>query len=704
MANPVNFNFKWAHSDNGYTPFTKLRDDIHKTDKTENGMKVLTIPMANISMNGYYKVECGAYAGFTNTVSVTVLVRPSAPAFIGLQDIDECKECIVGYDKGSIEVYCKTSGGTPPNNVTVTVGDKQINALQYNTSVYTARITLDNRYHNRTVTCSVMNSALISPLITTAKVYVIKPPAKVVLSTPSYLKEGSLVNITCQSQSSRPSPIVYLTISGINVSSADVNTIPSFNKETLLYNTATTLTTFKREWNGKDIICCSYNKWYRQPRYCSKPEQVNFLLRPSAPAFTDLQDIDECKECIVGSDKENIEVHCKTSGGTPPVDVKMTVGDKQINALQLKTSVYTARITLDNRYHNRTVTCAVMNSALISPLMTTAKVYVIKPPAKVVLSTPSYLKEGSLVNIIYQSQSSRPSPIVYLTISGINVLSADVNTIPSFNKETLLNNNATTLTTFKREWNGKDIICCSYNKWYRQPRYCSKPEQVNFLFPPSDIKLEINFDSLDPLRMYAVCTLNNSNPACTVNFTTADRIICSERNSSNIRLPNGAWKTKYFVRLDVNKEDDGKDVTCAAVCTHFQDLELRDTKTMKVPHGKEISVAAGAIVAIVIGSIIAGVLIGVVFTWVVLNRKRKVKGLKKQNQHQPKSVSRQTELNVSSPLPNTYEQLQTRTDTESRMTYDSLDTSANSSTVLDRQPQYESLEHNAEASHTYNRS
>jgi hypothetical protein len=72
-ANPVNFTLEWAHSDTGYSPFTKFEGDIYTTDKTENGMILLTIPMANISMNGYYKVKCGGNAGFTNTVSVTVL-------------------------------------------------------------------------------------------------------------------------------------------------------------------------------------------------------------------------------------------------------------------------------------------------------------------------------------------------------------------------------------------------------------------------------------------------------------------------------------------------------------------------------------------------------------------------------------------------------------------------------------------------------
>jgi hypothetical protein len=103
-----------------------------------------------------------------------VLVPPSAPEFVGLRDIDDCKKCIVGSDKENIQVQCNTSGGTPPPHVTATVGDQSFQALQYNdTSFYIAFITLADSYHNITITCSVMNDALSSPLITTAKVYVI---------------------------------------------------------------------------------------------------------------------------------------------------------------------------------------------------------------------------------------------------------------------------------------------------------------------------------------------------------------------------------------------------------------------------------------------------------------------------------------------------------------------------------------------------
>jgi hypothetical protein len=102
-------------------------------------------------------------------------VSPSDPEFVSLKDTDACKKCIVGSDKDTFEVYCKTSGGTPLVDVNVAVGDESFKALQSDVdpSVYIAFINLANHHHNATITCSVMNGALISPLITSAKVYVI---------------------------------------------------------------------------------------------------------------------------------------------------------------------------------------------------------------------------------------------------------------------------------------------------------------------------------------------------------------------------------------------------------------------------------------------------------------------------------------------------------------------------------------------------
>ncbi|XP_060558529.1 uncharacterized protein LOC132718812 [Ruditapes philippinarum] len=117
----------------------------------------------------------GFFSVILVTCVVTGTVPPSAPEFVGLQDIDDCKKCIVGSDKENIQVHCKTSGGTPPVDVIVTVGDNSFITIPYavDVSVNIAFITLADSYHNTTITCSVMNDALLSPLITTAKVYVI---------------------------------------------------------------------------------------------------------------------------------------------------------------------------------------------------------------------------------------------------------------------------------------------------------------------------------------------------------------------------------------------------------------------------------------------------------------------------------------------------------------------------------------------------
>ncbi|XP_060552609.1 uncharacterized protein LOC132713922 [Ruditapes philippinarum] len=115
---------------------------------------------------------------------------------------------------------------------------------------------------------------------------------------------------------------------------------------------------------------------------------------------------------------------------------------------------------------------------------------------------------------------------------------------------------------------------------------------------------------------------------------------------------------------------------------------------MSTTDGNGISITAGVIAGIVIGSLIVGAVI-----LAVLKRKRAVTG--RNNQHQPTSVSREIDINVSSLSLNTYEQLQNRTDTESRMIYDSLDASANSSGVPHSESQYESLKQRGGTSHTY---
>ncbi|XP_053408468.1 uncharacterized protein LOC123559676 isoform X3 [Mercenaria mercenaria] len=161
---------QWMHS----TDSINVTKNVYEEEREPNDKYVLTISMFNEQKNGQYGVYCGGTAGLSNFVEVILPVAPSAPAFEGLKDIDDCKGCIVGEDGDQFSVLCQTSGGTQPINVTMSIENELQSPVQYNeTAGYITNFTLLNRRHMANMTCKVMNDALTSPFIITARVYVI---------------------------------------------------------------------------------------------------------------------------------------------------------------------------------------------------------------------------------------------------------------------------------------------------------------------------------------------------------------------------------------------------------------------------------------------------------------------------------------------------------------------------------------------------
>ncbi|XP_053408360.1 uncharacterized protein LOC123563871 isoform X1 [Mercenaria mercenaria] len=167
-----------------------LTKGLYEEEKEPNDKYVLTLTMFNERMNGRYGVYCGEAAKYSNFVDVILPVAPKTPVFEGLKDIDDCKGCIVGEDGDQFSVLCKTSGGTQPITVTMSIGNESLSPVRYNdTADYMAFFFLRNRHHMANMTCTVMNDALTSPFITTAPVYVINAPVEFNIS-------GSILNIS----------------------------------------------------------------------------------------------------------------------------------------------------------------------------------------------------------------------------------------------------------------------------------------------------------------------------------------------------------------------------------------------------------------------------------------------------------------------------------------------------------------------------
>ncbi|XP_053372784.1 uncharacterized protein LOC123559674 [Mercenaria mercenaria] len=337
-----------------------------------------------------------------------------------------------------------------------------------------------------------------------------------------------------------------------------------------------TITMFNERMNGRYGVYCGGTASY------SNMVQVILPVAPSAPAFEGLKDIDNCKGCIVGEDGDQFSVLCKTSGGTEPVIVTMSVGIESLSPQRYnKTEGYMVFFTLRKNHHMAMMTCTVMNDALALPLIITARVYVIKSPTLKIFTVPQILKEGHVGIISCILDEGRPAPDVILNISGMEVSSA-VQT-DSFNAATYLYTSAVYLTTFERIWNNENVTCCRYNEWYKVTNECSPTKRLNVKFPPADIKLAVKVEQKPPHQIYAVCTIYNSNPACAANISAPNGIIVSERYTRNVSQPHGAWNSEYAVNLDINKDDNGEEIECTADCQHF-DVDLKVARSIILPY------------------------------------------------------------------------------------------------------------------------
>ncbi|XP_060580377.1 uncharacterized protein LOC132737139 [Ruditapes philippinarum] len=301
-----------------------------------------------------------------------------------------------------------------------------------------------------------------------------------------------------------------------------------------------------------------------------------FLEPPSVPVIVGLQDIESCTDCVVGEDNEMFKLTCEIHGGTRPLIVTMTIGNESYIPVEWNSTTYMVLFTVRDHHHMENVIFSVMNDALSSPLNVTAQMFVIKPPT-FQFSVPEVLRDGEAVNITCTIDDGGPNPNVYFSISGSEVSSANSH---YYNSTTSLNTNIITFTTFKKEWNKENITCCRYNEWYKIVRDCSPPKQINYLFPPTDVMLEVKGD--EDSQMYATCTVYGSNPVCNVQFKAPRGIIGSEKSSENKSLPHGAWNYVYEVNLNVREENNGKDVTCMVECDEFS-VDLTDTVKILLP-------------------------------------------------------------------------------------------------------------------------
>ncbi|XP_060566235.1 uncharacterized protein LOC132725166 [Ruditapes philippinarum] len=107
-------------------------------------------------------------------------------------------------------------------------------------------------------------------------------------------------------------------------------------------------------------------------------------------------------------------------------------------------------------------------------------------------------------------------------------------------------------------------------------------------------------------------------------------------------------------------------------------------------------VSTAALVGAVVSALVVGILLGVVLTKFYQRFKR----TGDRTNYQPQQIEfQETEISDVALPANTYEQLQNRTNTEGRMTYDSLNVSSSESPISPIE--YEDMDHGSKIPHTY---
>ncbi|XP_060552902.1 uncharacterized protein LOC132714142, partial [Ruditapes philippinarum] len=205
---------KWSRYVGRYGKTLKLNAGTYTEKKEQHYKYVLIIYRFNVSMNGQYRVYCGSPIGrYTDPVTVNLPEPPSAPVIVGLQDIENCRDCIVAEDNETIALACVIHGGTRPLTVIMTLGNETyFPQNKSNSTTYMVYFTVRDHHHKKNVIFSVMNDALPSPLKATAQMFVIKPPVIGFNISGSTLdiSEGERAHVKCEADSVPASNVSWI--------------------------------------------------------------------------------------------------------------------------------------------------------------------------------------------------------------------------------------------------------------------------------------------------------------------------------------------------------------------------------------------------------------------------------------------------------------------------------------------------------------
>ncbi|XP_052785390.1 uncharacterized protein LOC128221027 [Mya arenaria] len=301
----------------------------------------------------------------------------------------------------------------------------------------------------------------------------------------------------------------------------------------------------------------------------------NPILGPMPPDFNTT----ECIYVYAGSD-----MYCKTDNGTEPVHVALLLGNDTFVLDKNKGNEGLYRF--QNVYQHmagrprRNVTCQVSNAALETPNEVRGILCNVEKGSPPELTVPEFL-DGESSTAVCEVRNAIPAPAIAIHVG--TVLLSEVQQTDSFNASSNTFTSQARAAKTNKSWNANEMCCTRQSKDNYGLKAVSICQNINMKFPPSDLFISVNKiheyrNKFSEFFLNMSCETNESNPPCTIKWSSDNDNITFVQSNSWTYGDNGSYRSVSNVLYNVTEDMAGGTITCATKCDHFPSHLDKDYK------------------------------------------------------------------------------------------------------------------------------
>ncbi|WAR06175.1 hypothetical protein MAR_021544, partial [Mya arenaria] len=454
-----------------------------------NGSYYLTIINVSKSFNeSYFAVEDSVTENLISPFIQVELEEPPSKPRLGPKTGDfSATNCI--YVDADTHPYCNVISGTPPLNVTLTIGaeiyplvESIRDSRRYEIKNGTFRFTKHNYVRN--ITCHVSNLLEQAPVRNTAKLCNIEKGTGPLLIVPEYTLNYT-PQIQCEVKFALPAPEVEIRIHNSTVPGKVTTT---FDNTTQSFASKVSLQKAEADWEGSNICCYQKSKFYNSLEPVCKT--LILKIKPKPPILGPQLEDFSTTNCIYGNSGHDI--YCKTQGGTKPIQVFLSLGTRQYHLIEnkIEPGLYEMNHSVSDPFTVFTkieVICQVSNEVTPEPLNVSAFLCRSEKGDKPNLTVPhSFVGENS--STLCEVKHARPAPKLAIYVA--NVVVNNVHQKITFNDSSNTFTSKVEIQNPSRHWNANQMCCVRRSKVSNDSVQVCK--NVTFEYPPSELIMVVH--------------------------------------------------------------------------------------------------------------------------------------------------------------------------------------------------------------------